>query len=50
MLNAAHHVWVTKKLFHSRLPKTVSNGIFLPFYLTDKTSDLHLTLEDFYKK
>ena len=39
-----------KKSFSSRVPKTALNGGFLPFYLTEKTSDLHLVLEGFFKK
>ena len=35
ILNAAYHRWVIKKIFHSRLPKTVLNSVFLPFYLTE---------------
>ena len=37
MLNVAHHGWLSKKIFHSRSPKTTSNDIFLPFYLNEKT-------------
>ena len=35
ILNAAYHRWAIKKIFHSRLPKTVLNSVFLPFYLTE---------------
>ena len=38
------------KSFSSRVPKIALNGGFLPFYLTEKTSDLHLVLEGFFKK
>ena len=30
--------WLRDKIFHSRLPKTALYGIFLPFYLTEKTN------------
>ena len=39
MLNATHHGWAKKKIFHSRLPKTALNGIFT-FSSCWKTSDL----------
>ena len=42
--------WVGgEESFSSRLPKTALNSGFLPFYLTEKTSDLHLVLEEFLK-
>ena len=36
--------------FSSRLPKTALNSSFLPFDLTEKTSNLHLVLEGFFEK
>ena len=36
--------------FSSRLPKTALNSGFLPFDLTEKTSNLHLVLEGFFEK
>ena len=40
--------WVPgKKSFSSRPPKTALNSDFFPFYLTERTSDLHLVLEAF---
>ena len=36
ILNTAHHGWVQKKIFHSRLSKTAFNRIFSPFYRTEK--------------
>ena len=50
IVNVVHHGLGVKKNVSSRLPKTALNSGFLPFYLTEKTSDLHLVLEDFYKK
>ena len=43
-------VWVTKKDFHSRLTQTTWNSISFTFLSYGKTSDLHLILDDFYKK
>ena len=31
ILNAAHQRWTAKKIFHSRLPKTVLNSVFFTF-------------------
>ena len=50
IINVVHHGLGVMKNFSSRLPKTALNSGFLPFYLTEKTSDLHVVLEDFYKK
>ena len=51
IVNVVHHGLGAKKNFSSRLHKTALSSIFLPFYLTEKTSDLHLVVvEDFYKK
>ena len=50
IINVVHHGLGVKKNFSSRLPKTALSSSFLPFYLTEKTSDLHLVVEDFYKK
>ena len=50
IINVVHHGPGVKKSFSSRVPKIVLNGGFLPFYLTEKTSDLHLVLEGFFKK
>ena len=50
IVNVVHHGLGLKKNFSSRLPKTALNSGFFPVYLTEKTSDLHLVLEDFYKK
>ena len=50
ILKVVHHCWAINKHFHSRLPKTVLNSIFLPFYFTEKKSDLHLAPKKFYKK
>ena len=50
ILNVIRHGLGPKKIFSSRLPKTALNIDFLPPYLTEKISDLHLVLEDFYKK
>ena len=36
-----------KKSVSSRPPKTALNSDFFPFYLTEKTSDLHIVLEAF---
>ena len=50
IINVVHcGLWV-KKSFSSRVPKTALNSGFLPLYLTEKTSDLHLVLEGFFKK
>ena len=45
MLNARHHSWMMKKIFHSRLRKTASNQ---HFYLNEKHQIS--ILEDFHKK
>ena len=50
MLIVALHVWVTKKIFHSRLLKTALNSFFLTFLSYCKTSDLHPIPEDCYEK
>ena len=50
IVNVVHHGLGVKKIFSSRLRKTALSSSFLPFYLTEKTSDLHLVVEDFYKK
>ena len=50
ILNVIRHGLGPKKNFSSRLPKLALNIDFLPPYLTEKISDLHLVLEDFYKK
>ena len=50
IINVVHHGLGVKKSFSSRLPKTALNHSFLLFYLTEKTSDLHLVLEGFLKK
>ena len=50
IVNVVHHGLGVKKNFSSRLHKTALSSSFLPFYLTEKTSDLHLVVEDFYKK
>ena len=50
ILNVIYYGCGPKKIFSSRLPKTALNSDFLPPYLTEKISDLHLVLEDFYKK
>ena len=50
IVNVVHHGLGVKKIFSPRLPKTALNSGFLPFYLTERTSDLHVVLEDFYKK
>ena len=50
MLSAIHHGWETKKIFHSRLPKTVSNSISFTILSYWKPSDVNLVPEDFYKK
>ena len=49
IVNVVHHGLGVKKNFSCRLPKTALNSGFLPFYLTEKTSDLHLVLEEFLK-
>ena len=36
--NVAYHGWETKKIFHSRSPKTALYSIFLLFYLTEKSN------------
>ena len=36
ILNVAHHGWVGKNIFHSRLPKTALNRIFQSFCFTEK--------------
>ena len=50
IINVVHHGLGVNKIFSSRLPKTALNHGFLLFYLTEKTSDLHLVLEGFFKK
>ena len=50
IVNVVHHGLGVKKIFSSRLRKTALSSSFLPFYITEKTSDLHLVVEDFYKK
>ena len=50
IINVVHHGLGVMKNFSPRLPKTALNSSFLPFYLTEKTSDLHVVLEDFYKE
>ena len=49
IVNVVHHGLGVKKNFSCSLPKTALNSGFLPFYLTEKTSDLHLVLEEFLK-
>ena len=43
-------MWAKNKIFHFRLRKTTLNDISFTFLSYWKTSDLHLILEDFYKK
>ena len=50
IINVVHHGLGVKKSFSSRVPKIALNGGFLPFYLTEKRSDLYLVLEGFFKK
>ena len=50
MLIVVHHGWVTKKIFLSRLPKTVLSSIFLPFYLIGKHQICILYQRTFIKK
>ena len=50
ILNVALRGLGAKNIFSSRLPKTALNSNFSSFYLTEKISDLHLALEDFYDK
>ena len=50
ILNVIRHGLGLKKIFSSRLSKTALNIDFLPPYLTEKISEFHLVLEDFYKK
>ena len=54
ILNTAHHGWVTKKSFHSRLSKIALNGIlpfcFLPFYLNEKHQICILCQKTFIKR
>ena len=50
ILNVIRHGLRLKKIFSSRLSKTALNIDFLPPYLTEKISEFHLVLEDFYKK
>ena len=50
IINVVHHGLGVKKSFFSRVPKIALNGGFLPFHPTEKTSDLHLVLEGFFKK
>ena len=35
ILNVVYHSWAAKKVFHSRLLKTILNSVFLPFCLTE---------------
>ena len=49
IINVVDHGLGVKKSFSSRLPKTALNCGLLLFYLTEKTSDLHLVLEGFLK-
>ena len=48
ILNVAHNGWATKKMFHSRSPKTTIQGISFTFLSYWITWDLYLILEDFY--
>ena len=50
MLSVIHHGWATNKIFHSRLPKTVFNSIFLLFYLTENHQICILYQKTFIKK
>ena len=50
IINVVHHGLGVMKNFSSRLPKTALNSGFLPFYLTEKTSNLHLYWKAFLKK
>ena len=50
ILNVVLRGMSAKNIFSSRLPKTALNSNFFSFYLTEKISDLHLALEDFYDK
>ena len=45
-----HHGWATKKMFHSRLPKTVLNSYIFYLFISLKTSNLQLIPGDFFKK
>ena len=49
-LNVGRHGWERTKNFHSILPKTVSNGIFLLVYSTEKHEEIYLVPGDFYNK
>ena len=50
IINVVHPGLGVKKSLSSRLPKAALNCGFLLFYLTEKTSDLHLVIEGFFKK
>ena len=50
IINLVHHGLGGGESFSSRLPKTALNSGFLPFDLTEKTSNLHLVLEGFFEK
>ena len=47
MLNVGHHNCLANKIFLVKLPKTVYLSVLVSYWIT---SDLHLVLEDVYKK